>query len=181
MKFQTLFALGMKRHLPEIESRTHGLKLDIGSSGRFHVPGAMTLGLPDWEWPRDRLPCDDGSVCEIHCYHFLEHLTGADVISFLQEAQRVLTYGGVLSYVVPYYSSSLQAQDLTHKSAWTEETFKTLFANYSYKPSDVPWNLHVGFQLIAGINERNMALIGQLTKGKTNAAKPGWYYPAELS
>ncbi len=180
MKFQTFFALGMKRYLPEIERRLNGFILDIGSSGRFKVPGSVSLGLPEWEWPRDRLPCRDGTASEIHCYHFLEHLSGADAIAFLQEAQRALMDGGVLNYVMPYYSSSLQAQDLTHKSSWTEESFRNLFNNHAYRPHDAPWTLRVGFQIIAGINERNLALIGQLIKGGEKPIDKGWFYPREI-
>ncbi len=179
MKFQTLFAYGMKRYLPDIERRTDGLILDIGSSGRFKFPGAVALGLPEWEWPRDKLPCNTGTASEIHCYHFLEHLTGADAIAFLQEAQRALMAGGILNYVMPYYSSNLQAQDLTHKSSWTEESFRNLFDNYAYKPHDAPWALSVGFQIIAGTNERNLVLMGQLFKGVERQPAPKWYYPNE--
>jgi hypothetical protein len=180
MRFQTLFGLGMKRHLPRIERNTRGLVFDIGSSGRYRVPGAMTLGLPDWRWPRDLLPCGDGSASEIHCYHFLEHLAGEDAILFLQEAQRALMDDGVLNFAVPYYSSGLQAQDLTHKSFWNEETFRNLFNNQAYTPHAAPWTLRVGFQLIAGVNERNLSLIGQLIKGGTDAAAPKWFYPTEI-
>lgn len=182
MKFQTLFALGMKRYLPEIKRCSGGLILDIGSSGAYHVPGAVSLGLPHWHWPRDPLPCRPGTVSEIHCYHFLEHLSGEDAIAFLAEAQTALQRGGTLNYVVPYYNSSLQAQDLTHRSSWTEETFRNLFTNLAYSPTDHAWSLRVGFQLIAGINERNLCIIGQLINdaGEGEEAVPRWYYPTEI-
>jgi hypothetical protein len=102
----------------------------------------------------------------IHAYHFMEHLEGVHVILFLREAERVLIEGGIVNYCVPYYSSGLQAQDLTHKSFWNEDTFKNLFDNTYYNPAG-DWLLKVHFQIIVGVVERNLALIGQLVKTAT--------------
>lgn len=166
MSFQTLFQLAMKRPLMEITSKS-GLVFDIGASGRWSVPGAIAMGAPKWVWPRDLIPAEPGTVDAVHAYHFMEHLTGEDAILFLQEVQRVLKPGGALYFCVPYYNSGLMAQDLTHKSAWNEETFRNLFNNTSYDPlagTGFDWKLMVNFQIIAGIVERNISLIGQLVK-----------------
>jgi len=161
---QDLFRLGMKRELPPLYvPNKYGIVYDIGSSGTWKVPGAIALGLPHWVFPRDRIPAKDETVSTIHCYHFLEHLHGNTAIAFLREAERVLQPDGVMNYCVPYYTSNLHAQDLTHQSAWCEDSFKNLFGSVGYDVAG-SWKMKVHFQLIAGIVERNLALIGQLVK-----------------
>lgn len=162
---QELFKLGMKRDIPELlEFSGPGKIFDIGASGKMVAPGAISLGLPDWEFPRNAFPAENASVSTIHCYHFLEHLTGTDAIAFLRECERVMIPGAsVMNFCIPYFSSPLQAQDLTHKSPWMEETFRTLFDNYYYDPAG-KWNLRVHTIMIMGIVNRNLALVGQLVR-----------------
>ena len=176
MDFQTLFRRGMKREIPPLLDGPAGPSFDLGASGKFVAPGATPLGLPDWNFPRDRIPADDGSVAVLHAYHFLEHLPSTTAILLLREAERVLVVGGVLNFSIPYYSSVLAIQDLTHHSFWCEETFNILFnidPLYGYDPAgsrgmsggtDAPWRLRVHFLIIAGIVSRNMALVGQIVK-----------------
>lgn len=163
MKFQELFRQGMKRSMPEL-LEFDGIALDIGATGRAVVHGATPLGLPDWVFPLNRIPYDNATVSTIYAYHFLEHLSGNEAIYFLREAERVMIPGhSVMNFCIPYYSSNLQAQDLTHKSCWSEHTFKTLFDNPWYDPAGT-WELRVHTIMIAGIVERNLALIGQLVR-----------------
>src|SRR5678816_2192178 len=110
MNFQHLFALGMKRHLPEL-LYPMGPTFDIGASGKYKVPNAFPLGAPDWIWPRNKIPIVDGDAAVIHAYHFLEHLAPPDAVSFLREVERALQPDGVFCFSVPYFSSSLSAQD----------------------------------------------------------------------
>jgi hypothetical protein len=163
MNIQELFKLGMKRDIPELLT-FEGPTLDIGASGKMVAPGAIPLGLPDWEFPRDPILAVDGSIATIHCYHFMEHLTGTDAIAFLREAERVMIPGAsVLNFCMPYYNSHIQAQDLTHKSFWCEETFRTLFENRWYDPAG-EWKLKVHAIFIIGIVGRNLSLQGQLIR-----------------
>lgn len=161
--FQDLFLFSMKRPLNNILSAAPGPSFDLGSSGRYKVPGATALGLPDWNFPRDNIPAKDNTVAMVHCYHFLEHLSGEDAISLLREIERVLIKGGIMNFCMPYYNSNLMAQDLTHKSFWNENSFANLFENQFYDLAGI-WRLKVHFQIIAGIVERNLSLIGQLVK-----------------
>jgi hypothetical protein len=166
MDFQSLFLLGMKRELPDLIHFDTGKALNIGSSptDKYHIPGAMELGKPDWWFPLDYIPADTSSITTIHCYHFMEHLDGNDAIAFLRECERVMIPGAsVMNFCVPYYNSGLQAKDLTHKSQWNEETFKNLFDNEIYTPAG-QWHLKVHFQIIAAVVERNLCLIGQLVR-----------------
>jgi hypothetical protein len=137
MTVQELFALAMKRGLPELITNDNekGIVINVGA-GNSVIPGAKNFDKPNWSWPESKfLPCFDESAKVIHAYHFLEHLSGEDAITMLMEFQRVLIPGGVVNFLVPYYNSSMQAQDLTHKSFWNETTFQTLFRNKYYDPN----------------------------------------------
>ena len=166
MKIQKLFKFGMKRDLPELIEYEDGIVVDVGATGKFVVPGAVAIGLPNWRWPNDPMPFSDGSVTTLHAYHFLEHLEGEHALLFLRELERVMVPGrSVLNFSIPYFSSSLAVQDLTHKSFWCEDTFKTTFDNWTYDPDGKgTWKLRVHFLMIAGIVGRNLALIGQLIR-----------------
>ena len=60
-------------------------------------------------------PFDDGSVDEVYCSHFLEHLDGAERIVFMQELHRVLKDGATAAIITPYWSSVGAVQDPTHQ------------------------------------------------------------------
>lgn len=165
--FQEFFKLGMKRDVPalhDIEAiGLTGLRLNLGS-GHHPIEGCLNMDYPQWDAERDPLPFEDGTVAEIHAYHFLEHLSNP--IRMLKECQRVLTSGGVLNIVVPYYTSQMQAHDLSHKHVFCEATWANLF-NCDYDRVDgveVKWEFDVGFNVIAGIVERNLALLTQLVR-----------------
>jgi hypothetical protein len=170
MKVQDLFKLAMKRGLPDLITNDdmQGTIINVGAGDSF-IEGATNIDKPKWSWPEsNHLPCHNETVKTIHAYHFLEHLSGEDAITMLLEFQRVLKPGGTINFLVPYYNSSMQAQDLTHKSFWNETTFQTLFRNKYYDPNGLThsWKLSVHFQVIIGIVERNLALMGQLVKGE---------------
>jgi hypothetical protein len=177
MNFQRLFALGMKRHLPELVTCA-GPSYDIGASGKYVAPGAVALGPPKWIFPRDSIPVADDSVATIHCYHFLEHLSGDNAVLLLREIERVLIpEEGVMNFSVPYFSSMLMAQNLEHKSFWCEETFRNLFEDDTYEYYG-KWRLRVGFLVIAGIVNRNLALLGQIIKSDVKRpCEEKWFYP----
>lgn len=163
MKIQELFFLGMDREIPKLLSPPQGGRLiDVGASGtKKTLPEA--LGYPEWVWPRDRLPAERGEVAAFHAFHFFENLSGDDAISLLRSMESRLMPKGIINIVVPYYNSSMQAQDLTHKSAWNEGTIPTLMNNSYYDPAG-QWLLKLHTQFIMGIAERNLALFIQLTK-----------------
>lgn len=158
-----IFQSGMARTIPTPLQPLDGIIFDVGASGLKKAPGAIALGLPEWQWPRDRLPAEDGTVALIHAYHFLEHLSGEDAIAMLREFERVLMPGGIVDFCIPYYNSNLWAHDLTHKSHWCEDSFTNLFKNGYYDPAG-EWKLEQHFIVIMGIVERNIALVGQLVK-----------------
>lgn len=168
---QDFFLYGMDREVGElVEPPRGGIKINLGPGDRKTLPGVTGYGFISngmtevvWHAP-DPLPLEDGSVTEIHCYHFLEHLNGEDAISVLKEIDRVLVDGGVAYIVTPYYSSSMQAHALDHKSAWNEGTWKWLFSQDFYSDFEHRWSIQVQLCLIIGIVERNMCLMTQLVK-----------------
>ena len=61
-----------------------------------------------WKW-------DDNSVEEVHCSHFVEHLTATERVHFVNELYRVLIPGGKAQIVVPHWASNRAYGDLTHQ------------------------------------------------------------------
>jgi hypothetical protein len=97
------------------------LKLNLGS-GSVRMDGFTNVDIsPDcgaeivhdlsvFPWP-----FEDDSVEEVHCSHFLEHLTGAQRIGFMDELWRVLKPAGTANIITPYWASSRAIQDPTHQ------------------------------------------------------------------
>jgi SAM-dependent methyltransferase len=130
------------------------------------MPHAHNLDLPEWDGQYGLLPYGDGRVDAIYAFHFFEHLSGAQAITMLRECERVLRFGGILTTVTPHRLGSMAFHDLDHKSFWSEDTWKTLLGTPWYdKNREVPWKLRLGFNMIAGLNERNLCLMSQLVKG----------------
>lgn len=70
-----------------------------------------------------KLPYEDNSVDNVFASHFLEHLDFEQVIHLMNEIYRVLKVGQVFEIVVPHAMSYSNWSDLSHKTAWTEDTF----------------------------------------------------------
>ena len=68
-------------------------------------------------------PWKDSSVGEIWCSHFIEHLTGAERMAFMNECHRVLApyseeggvKSGLMTIVVPHWASNRAYGDPTHQ------------------------------------------------------------------
>lgn len=161
---QDFFRIGMKRDLRPLPQPPAGAQLDLGC-GKNPVPGATGLDYPLWDGSKQPIPHPDESIACVYAMHFLEHLTGEQAIAMLREIERVLVPGGVLYAVVPHRLGSLAYEDLDHKSFWCEETWRVLFRNDYYdKHRGQPWRLRVVFNMIGGINERNLGVFTALVK-----------------
>ncbi|MBR0798947.1 class I SAM-dependent methyltransferase [Bradyrhizobium jicamae] len=162
---QDLFKLGMKRDIPELIEYRNGLSFDVGTH-EFKVANHTCIGMQDWPFPRYTIPAQDASVTTVHAYDFLEHLPEEDAIRFFRELERVMIPGrSVFNFSVPYHGTGLAVQDLTHETFWCEDSFKTLFHNWTCEPDGRgPWRLKVHALLIIGIVPRNLALLGQLVR-----------------
>lgn len=127
------------------------LKLDIGcgSNKKQGFYGVDIVALPGvdlvadltegWPWP-------DNSVDEIHCSHFLEHLTNLDGkferVKFFNEAYRVMKPGAKMTIVVPCWSADRFYGDPTHKeplSGWTFLYLKPEWRAANAPHTDARW------------------------------------------
>jgi predicted SAM-dependent methyltransferase len=68
-------------------------------------------------------PFKDNSIDEVFCSHFVEHLSGEQLIRFMEELYRVTKPGSIITILAPYYSSMRATQDPTHKSFISEASF----------------------------------------------------------
>lgn len=160
---RNLFLLGMKYLPAEIITPT-GLVVNLGA-GNSPIPGTISLDYPKWNAESDSLPFEDNSLDGIYAFHFLEHLSGVHVIKLLADMQRKLKIGGVATFGTPHRLGSMAYHDLDHKTFWSEDTFKNLFKNPYYdKNREQPWNFSIRFNMIMGLNERNLILFTQLQR-----------------
>jgi SAM-dependent methyltransferase len=72
------------------------------------VKHVLDVRKTPWPWA-------DGSVEEVHCSHFLEHLTGVERVAFANECYRVLKPGGAITIIVPHWASNRAYGDPTHQ------------------------------------------------------------------
>lgn len=162
--FEDLFSNGMKRRLAMLEA-TPGKQVNLGS-GNATISGADNLDLPDWRAPM--LPYPAPCVATFHAYHFFEHLDYFTLCKMLREIERCLLPDGLLNYCVPYAMSPIAFMDASHQTFWTEETMRLLIegsTGYDNKPIK---NLKIRYQVIAGVNSQNLAVLGQIKKVQDN-------------
>ena len=159
MNIQKLFKTGMKRNIPDL-LEDHGYQIELGGGYHRHPGCNEYFDLPEWD-TNNNIIAPQEFVDVIHMYHFLEHIN--DPIELLFECQEILKSGGHINIVVPYYKSSLAIEDLDHKHQFCEDTWRNIFENSGYNRG-YEWELKVHFNIIMGIQERNLCLITQLQK-----------------
>jgi SAM-dependent methyltransferase len=82
-------------------------------------------------------PFEDGQVDEVHCSHFLEHLTGKERISFFNELYRVLKPKATARIITPAWSNERAYGDPTHQ--WPPVTTWTyLYLNKDWRTVNAP-------------------------------------------
>lgn len=69
------------------------------------------------------LPFKDNQLETVYASHFLEHLDFHEVVYLFNEVWRVMQQHGIFEIVVPHAQSYGHLTDLSHKTAWTEDTF----------------------------------------------------------
>lgn len=100
---------------------TEAIKLDIGCGknkkpdfigvDQYAMEGVDVVHdvrIAPWPW-------EDNSVEEVHCSHFLEHLTGKERIGFLNELYRVMKPGAKATIITPHWCSNRAYGDFTHQ------------------------------------------------------------------
>jgi predicted SAM-dependent methyltransferase len=68
------------------------------------------------------LPFQNKQLEHVYASHFFEHLDFHEVIYLLNEIYRCMKVGGKLEVIVPHATSYGHLTDLSHKTAWTEDT-----------------------------------------------------------
>ena len=110
----------MKRKLKAVVVQ-EPIRLDLGC-GKNKKPGFIGVdsikfdGVDTVQDLRDDpWPWKDDSVGEVHCSHFLEHLTGEQRITFFNELYRVLQKDAKATIITPHWASGRAYGDLTHQ------------------------------------------------------------------
>jgi hypothetical protein len=96
------------------------LKLDIGCGknkreGFTGVDQFKMDGVDIVMDVRKKWPWKDGSVEEVHCSHFVEHLTGVERVHFCNELYRVMKKDAKASIITPHWCSNRAYGDFTHQ------------------------------------------------------------------
>lgn len=99
----------------------------------------LVLDLGNSRWP-----FDDDSVEEVHCSHFLEHLTQQERIHFANELYRVMAPGAKAQVITPHWASSRAYGDPTHRWPPVSEMFnyylKREWREANAPHTDIRWN-----------------------------------------
>jgi hypothetical protein len=108
---------------------------------RKSVKHEVNLMRFPWPWA-------DGSVVELHCSHFVEHLSAIEVdehgnavpvgtpgardlfFAFFDECHRILAPGAWMTVVVPCLRNNRAFQDPTHRRFYPAEAFFYLFKKF---------------------------------------------------
>lgn len=85
-------------------------------------------------------PWEDGSVSEVHCSHFIEHLEWPERVHFFNELYRVLQKDGTCQLILPHWNSERYYGDPTHKSPFSEMAF--YYLSKEWRKGNAP---HVGY------------------------------------
>lgn len=88
---------------------------------------------------REAWPWNDSSVDEVHCSHFLEHLTAAERIHFVNELYRVLKSDAQAAIIVPHWASCRAYGDLTHQWPPVSE-FWFYYLSKAWRAENAPHN-----------------------------------------
>lgn len=167
----------------KIEEKLVKLDLGCGSNKKAGYTGVDFVKTDDSDVVHDLKvypwPWEDSSVDEIHCSHFLEHLSGRERIDFMNECYRILKPGKQLVIITPYWTSCRAVQDPTH--VWPpicENTFlyfnklwmegnKLTHGDYALIQCD--FDFGYGFVMDPDIAVRNIEFQQQAQKHKVNA------------
>lgn len=122
------------------------LKLDLGCgknkrAGFFGVDAIAFDGVDKVADLRAAWPWTDDSVGEVHCSHFLEHLTGAERVHFYNELHRVMAPGAKAQIIVPHWASGRAYGDPTHQWPPVVE-FSFYYLDKGWREVNAP---HCGF------------------------------------
>lgn len=96
------------------------------------VTHVVDLTKTPWPWKSN-------SVAEAHSSHFVEHLTAAQRITFVNELWRVLVPGGTCQVITPHWASTRAYGDLTHQWPPVSE-FWYFYLSKEWRAANAPHN-----------------------------------------
>ncbi len=107
-------------------------------------------GYKPWPW-------EDGTVDEVHCSHFLEHLDQMERVHFWNELYRVLKPGAKTTIITPHWASMRAYGDPTHKWPaiceffwyYLKKDWRMVNAPHT-DSSNVPWGFCCNFDCVWG-------------------------------
>ena len=103
------------------KTRATEIKLDLacGANKREGFTGVDAYSLDGVDVVHDLRvtpwPWGDGSVAEVNCSHFLEHLSGSERVAFMNELHRILAPGAQATIITPYWNNMRAVQDPSHQ------------------------------------------------------------------
>jgi hypothetical protein len=89
---------------------------------------------------RKGIKAKDNTVDEIHCSHFIEHLTWPERVSFFNELYRVMKPEAKATIILPHWCSARYYGDPTHKEPFSEFAF--YYLSSAWREQNAP---HVGY------------------------------------
>lgn len=135
--------------------------------GNKKISGWEHLDYPQWNAEVEELPYPDEYFDSVLIMHSLDHMTAGGVVNALYEIQRVLRPGGVFTNLVPHHMSTLAYECLEHHTRWGLKTWRNIFDSPTYVPllkQEKEWKFEIGFNMIFGLEERNLVMATQLVK-----------------
>lgn len=120
------------------------MKIDIGCGKNcqegFEGIDALDFGQKHVHDIREGIPFEDNSVEEVHCSHFIEHLTWPERVNFINELYRVMQDGSKCTLILPHWCSCRYYGDPTHKEPMSEFAF--YYLSKAWRVDNAP---HVGY------------------------------------
>lgn len=149
------------------------VKLDIGC-GKNKKEGF--IGVDQYKIPgvdvvtdlRKKLPWGNNTVDEVHCSHFIEHLTSVERVHFMNELYRVMKVGAKCTLIAPHWASNRAYGDPTHQwppvaemwfyylsSKWREEQTPHTDKKWNKDGFNCDFEATWGYSLHPAITTRN--------------------------
>jgi predicted SAM-dependent methyltransferase len=139
------------RILDDLSSRQKVI-LELGCGNRKRDPSWIGIDTLDYDCVDivgdvygvlSRIP--DGSIDEVHSFHFLEHLVDLDKI--LEELGRVIKEDGQAEIVVPHFSNPYYYSDYTHKRTFGLYSFSYLADDKIFRRGVPKYSKAIYFEL----------------------------------
>jgi SAM-dependent methyltransferase len=140
--------------------KVESLKLDFGCGANlregfegvdFYEPNAK-YKVDLFNFP---FPWKDGSVNEINCSHFIEHIPREKRWKFFEECYRILEVGGKITIAVPNWKSERAWGDMTHEFP-PVTAMMFWYLNQKWREANKltygPYDIKCNFDFTAGAN-----------------------------